>query len=235
MRWLRLPLGIVAVAVAVISGYLLAGLIGAVVPDYPNNAFTGRPAEPIYLLMTPLHADYAIPVDRDVRKRFAFLRDLAGIPIDNPRLKFLVFGWGSKAFYTTAKSYADIRPGPTLRAITGDESVMHVVPAGDISGRPNAYRVDLPPGGTERLLDFVRASFAGGKASPRFLAGKGYGLGDAFFEADGKFDLFRPCNVWAAAGLRHAGLATGRWTPTTFSLMLGLRLHSGEAVADPML
>lgn len=213
--------------------YLIATYVGAILPEHAETGRAPGKGTRIYLLTTLLHADYAIPVDDEVRERFAWLAD-AGLPMDNPNLRYLVFGWGSKAFYTTAASYSDIRPGPTFTAVTGDKSVMHVVPAGDISGNDNAYPVDLPPGGFRGLLDFVESSFVNDDGEPQWLADMGYGMGDQFFAANDRFDIFQPCNVWAADGLREAGLSTGRWTPTTSSLILGLRIHAPQAVRDPL-
>ena len=221
----------------VILVYLGATYVGAAVPASPEPSYQAEasavasrgPEGPdrIYLLTTLLHADFAIPVDDALRTRFAFLRE-GGVPLDNPDLRYLVFGWGSRAFYTQTPSLSDIRPGPTLRAVTGDASVMHVLPARDVSRLPNARAVRLPPGGYDRLLDFIEASFDGGAGAPR----PGYGFGDAFFPAVGSFNIFRPCNIWAAAGLRRAGVVTGAWTPTTHSLLLGLEWHAPEALAN---
>jgi uncharacterized protein (TIGR02117 family) len=219
----------VCIALAIFA-YLGAALVGAVVPLAPV-AYSGAGAsERIYLIANWLHADFAIPVDDELRQRFAFLGTVAGMPISDPRLKYLVFGWGSRAFYTTAPTYADIRPGPTLQAVVGDRPVVHVRPAGDISSLVTAHALDLPPGGLNRLVDYIEDSFAGGSRSPHLLAQAGYGFGDEFFLATGHFNIFNPCNVWVARGLRQAGLATGAWTPTTFSLLLGIRLHSSRAL-----
>ncbi|MEM7461104.1 MAG: TIGR02117 family protein [Pseudomonadota bacterium] len=230
-RILRLIAGTLGVLALVVFVYLAASVAGAI---YPGHADSGRApgnTERIYLLTTLLHADFAIPVDDAVRKRFAHLA-ADGIPIFNPNLKFLVFGWGSHAFYTTARNLTDIRPGPTFTAVTGDNSVVRMVPAGDITELENAYAVDLPAGGTERLLDFIENSIAGFRDNHEILPGKGLGTGDVFFVANGGFHIFRPCNIWAADGLRVAGLNTGKWTPTTHSLLLGLRLHSPQALQD---
>ncbi len=235
MKFLLFAVGGLAL---VVLAYLGATYVGAAVPASPDASVQSQASAPasgvradpdrIYLLTTLLHADFAIPVDDALRARFAFLREEGGVPLDNPDLRYLVFGWGSRAFYTQTPSLGDIRPGPTLRAVTGDASVMHVLPARDVSRLPNARAVRLPPGGYERLLDFIEASFDRGAGAPR----PGYGFGDAFFPAVGSFNIFRPCNIWAAAGLRRAGIATGAWTPTTHSLLLGLEWHAPEALAD---
>jgi hypothetical protein len=53
-------------------------------------------------------------------------------------------------------------------------------------------------------------------------------MSDAFFEGVGRFHIFRPCNIWVAQGLREAGISTGAWTPTTWSLLQGISWHSAK-------
>lgn len=231
VRWLRRAAWLIAAIAAIPALYVAASIIGAAIPAGPA---TGRPPgdpERIYLATGLLHADFAIPVTEDVKRRFGFLRE-AGLPLDHPELRYLVFGWGSRAFYIATPTLADIRPGPVIKGVFGDRSVMHVVAARNVSADPGILAIDLPPGGIERLAGFIEKSFvrtAEGSALP--IAGAAYGASDAFFEGVGRFDIIRPCNIWVAEGLRRAGVATGAWTPTTLSLRLGLQWHGQAAVA----
>lgn len=108
---------------------------------------------------------------------------------------------------------------------------MHVYVGSDVTVLPNAQPVILPPGGTRRLLRFIGGAFEGGAGDPAHMPGFEYGPTDAFYAGTGRFNLLRPCNIWVAEALQAAGLKTGRWTPTTHSLLLGLRYHSPEAMA----
>jgi uncharacterized protein (TIGR02117 family) len=228
-RAIRYAAGFAGMIVLLVGGYLGATVIGSqIAADRPLIDGSGEPAK-IYLVTSLLHADFAIPVDDPLRQRFAFLRD-AEIPLDHPELRYLIFGWGSRAFYLNTPTLADLRPGPTIRAITGDASVMHVMAGRDVSKLPSAVAITLPPGGLERLLAFIEAGFTRKDGKVLFLPGSGYGTADAFFEGEGGFDIFRPCNIWVANGLREAGISTGAWTPTTWSLLRGLRLHSPAAL-----
>jgi uncharacterized protein (TIGR02117 family) len=223
-------LGVVAAIVpALVVLYLVASYIGAIIPQRPAAGRAPGHTETVYLLINLLHADIVIPVNPQIRSRFSHLAG-SGLPIFDPELNYLIFGWGSRAFYTTARNLADIRPGPTLRAIIGDNSVMHVVPLKGISQLENLLPVNLPPGGTARLLDFIEASFTGQANHPVHLAGASYGIGDEFFASPHHFNIFNPCNIWTAQALRAAGLSTGYWTPTTHSLKLSLQLHAPKSV-----
>lgn len=225
---------------AIVAGYLLATLFGAVIPAADNRPGGAQAAmvetvqrqeadDSIYLVTSALHADFAIAVDDALKRRFAFLAG-QDVPLEHPQLRYLVFGWGARDFYVNTPTLADIRPGPVLKGVFGDRSVMHVAPAGEIRDLPGAVHLYLPAGGRERLLTFIEQSFARQDGAPLPVPGAGYGIGDAFYEGQGGFNILHPCNIWVAQGLRQAGLATGAWTPTTHSLKLGLRLHSPSAM-----
>ena len=226
-RGLRYGAGAVLALAEIVIGYIAASIAGAAIPA--RGAATqgqGEPAQ-IFLLTSLLHADFAIPVNDSLRARFAFLRE-GGIPVDHPNLRYLVFGWGARDFYIKTKTLADIRPLPAFKGIVGDASVMHVLAASGLRKDEDAVALTLPPGGLDRLLDFIELSFDRQGASVRPIEGVSYGMSDAFFEGVGSFNILRPCNIWVAQGLRQAGLATGVWTPTTWSLLRGLYWHSGQ-------
>lgn len=226
LRWLA---GSLLLLATLVVGYLAAALIGAVIPSPSTHVPpTGEPRQ-IYLLTSLLHADIAIPADDALRARFGFLK-AGGLPVDHPSLRYLVFGWGAREFYLKTPHLAGLRPGPALRGIFGDASVMHVLAAAEIANSPGAVAVGLPPGGLERLLAFIEAGFRKDAAGVALIEGVNYGMADAFYEGEGGFNILRPCNVWVAEGLRKAGLVTGVWTPTTYALKLGLSLHSPQAL-----
>ena len=58
------------------------------------------------------------------------------------------------------------------------------------------------------------------------LAGESIGSGDAFYEANGNFNLLSPCNQWTGRMLARAGVVTGAWTPTTHSLTTSVAWHN---------
>jgi uncharacterized protein (TIGR02117 family) len=226
-RGLRYGLGAVLALAALVAFYFAATIAGAAIPARAIAAKAeGEPAQ-IYLLTGLLHADFAIPVDDALRKRFAFLRE-GGIPVDHPNLRYLVFGWGARDFYTKTRMLADIRLLPALKGIVGDTSVMHVLAANDVKKDESAVPLSLPPGGLDRLLGFIERSFQRNGLAVQPIEGVSYGMSDAFFEGAGRFHILRPCNIWVAQGLREAGVPTGLWTPTTWSLLQGLSWHSEQ-------
>lgn len=177
----------------------------------------------ILLLSTLLHTDIAIEVTEDIRSRFAFLSD-DGFPLYHNQLRYLVIGWGSKAFYPSAKSYSEMGIAPLFKAVTGDQSVLHIMPASQIKAGNNVQEISLSLQGYHRLVEAILGTLKRGRNrnQPIRLQGKSFGAGDLFYLAHGHFDIFRTCNVWTAKMLRIAGVPTGIWTPTSYSLKAGL-------------
>lgn len=176
----------------------------------------------ILVLSNPIHTDIAVPLDDDTRERFGFLA-AAGVPIDDPSVHYLVFGWGGRSFYLETPTWADLKPLPVLKALTVDQSVMHVDVAGSLSeNSASIRRFDLDERGFDRLLTYIGSSFA----DDRPIRGAGYGNFDAFFEANGYFNALLGCNTWTAKALRESGLRTGWWNPLPRTLNASLQIFN---------
>jgi len=235
IRILRIGSILVAIVLLPIVLFLAGSIVGGLIPrdiplhvladDTTNEAETGLGPEKsgpvtIYLLSGLLHVDIAIPVGELSAEDFSFL-DQTRIPFANPALRFLAFGWGSKAFYTTAGNYSDIRPGAVFTAVTGDDAVMRVTPVGALNEREGVMALTLQRQQFNALLGGILAGFeTGADGLPQYLPQYSIGPGDAFFTGVGHFNIFYPCNQWAGDVLAGAGTRTGIWTPTTYSLLM---------------
>jgi uncharacterized protein (TIGR02117 family) len=215
------------VVIAVLALVTIAAL-GIVVPRplwHDEPAPTER-THRILMLSNPIHTDIAIPVDGDLITRFAFLR-AAGLDLDNPNLRYLVFGWGGRSFYIETPTWADLKAGPVLKSFTLDRSVIHAELTGNIpEDAPAVTVLKIDDGGLERLKQFILDSLLQTDGRPVSLPGSSYGEHDAFFEAKGYFNAFMGCNTWTAAGLRQAGLTSGLWTALPWMLRQSLDLHN---------
>lgn len=218
----RLGLGLLAVlllaAVAVVLGMLVPRAVAALGSQEPRHR--------VLVLSSLIHTDLAVPVDEAVRARFAFLAE-AGLAIDRPEVGALVLGWGGRGFYLETPTWADLKPGPVLKALTLDDAVLHVGLGGAIeSAGEGARALDLDEAGFERLLRFVEATLKrDGEGRPIAIAGAGYGPFDAFFEAKGPFNALLGCNDWTGRALAKAGVGVGLFTPLPAFLLWSLDLH----------
>lgn len=210
---------------------LLAMGLGAVLP---RGGGEGTGGDTILVIAGPIHTDVALPVDERTRRLFGFVEG-AGVPIGDPRARWLLVGWGGRAFYLGTPRWRDVRPGPVLRALTVDGAALHVDVIGELpEGVPGVVALELPPGGRERLEGAILRTFTlGPEGEPLAIPGEAYGTTDAFFEAEGWFNLLLGCNTWTAEVLREAGLRTGWWTPLPATLMPALRWHNEGAVTGP--
>ena len=77
----------------------VAVVLGTLVPrPLLDPAASGEQAtRHILVLASPIHTDIAVPIDWKRLPRSPFLRD-AGLPVDNPDARWMLFGWGSRAY-----------------------------------------------------------------------------------------------------------------------------------------
>lgn len=211
-----------------VAAVVLAVALGTLVPRPLWRAAAAAPAgtRHILVLNNPIHTDIAIPVDDDVRQRFRFLAD-AGIPADAPEVRYIVFGWGGRAFYLETPTWSELKAVPVLKALTLDASVMHVDIAGNIAEpHPDVAGFDISEERFSALLDYIATSFQQGPNGPIAIENAAYSRFDRFYAANGHFNALVGCNTWTAAGLRTAGLRTGWWNPLPASLRLSMRLYN---------
>jgi len=193
--------------------YLTAGTIGGLIKT--GNA-TLQPTDiKIGLLRGPIHTDLLLPATPEIREAFGFLQG-SGLPVDHPDIAWIVVGWGARDFYMTTESYADLRPGPVWRAVTGDRAVMRVFVGGQIADPVGISWVTVAGPQLDGLVREVLGGFEDTALPP--LDHPGLSGNDVFFPATGRFHLFRTCNVWVGDVLRQAGIRVGVWTPFTWSL-----------------
>ncbi|AZO06679.1 MULTISPECIES: TIGR02117 family protein [unclassified Mesorhizobium] len=211
-----------------VGAVLLAVALGALVPRplWSAAQAEGEGTRRILVLKNPIHTDIAIPLDDGVRRRFAFLAD-AGLPMDAPDARYIVFGWGGRAFYLETPTWSQLKAAPVLKALTLDASVMHVDIAGTIKElHPDVAGFDIDEAHFAALLDYITASFRQGKGEPVAVGDAGYSAYDRFYEANGHFNALVGCNTWTAAGLRVAGIRTGWWNPLPVSLWWSMGLYN---------
>ncbi len=211
-----------------IAAVLVLLVLGTIVPRpfwHPATAEDQAPRR-ILLLSNPIHTDIAIPLDEQSRAKFASLIG-TGIQTEIAGARYLVFGWGGRAFYIATPTWSDLRPGPLFNSLTIDQSVMHVDVIGDVDTElPFVTAIEIGDRDLERLEDHIVGSFAAGPDGPIRIADAAYGDFDAFYEAKGYFNALVGCNTWTAAALRAAGLKTGVWTPLPQLLEISLALHN---------
>lgn len=194
--------------VAITTAGVLAGCAGGLLPSgatvpalsLPPHAHTNGAEVAIGVLREGWHTGLIIPAAE-------IGPSLAGLHEWFPQAKYLVFGWGNRAFYTATHSGL----GMALSALLPSSSVVFV------RGLPDAPEKTLAPGAE---LRWVCASPSRGSKLDAYLGdylqkgrdgrlisvGPGPLPGSWFFVSPGTYDAFHTCNTWTAAGLEFAGL-----------------------------
>ena len=214
---------LVSAALALPALYLLAALIGSLVPV---NRGWAEPAQGtiVYLADNGIHVDIIMPVNAqglDWTPLFP-KGDFAAV---DPNAGWIAFGSGEERVYLNTPSWWDITPRTIWSALGGGKRVMHVeyVPSPYYAVR----QIRLRPEEYRRLWAAIRADFAIDRdGRPRRIDHPGYGPLDAFYRATGKASAFRTCNSWAAGRLRLAGVRTSLWPPFTQGLIWRYRRYS---------
>lgn len=220
MRWLR-RLARALAAIAIILG------LGTLVPRPFLAPAADAPRERrILLLSNPIHTDIAIPIDPELRQVFGFLAN-DGFALDIAGAEYVIFGWGSRAFYLETPTWSQLKAGPLFKGLTLDDAAMHVALAGNIPPGDDAVELMVSESGYRDLTAYIRSSFAERPdGAPKIIPGSGYGPYDVFYEANGAFTALLGCNTWTARGLRTAGIQTGLWNPLPVLLRASVRLHN---------
>jgi Protein of unknown function (DUF2459) len=179
---------------------LVVGLAGcaddpALIACAPNAVPQG---DVVYVVKHGWHTDLAIPSDV-LRGDMVVFRQIF------PGVRVLVLGFGKRTFMMSpVTSIQDLVIGP----LPGDGAILVT---GLTAPPDQAYDdgvesvIHLPPGGAERLSDFVWRTLRVKDGMPVRL-GDGFFPGSVFYATRTGYSGFFTCNTWAADGLHAAGL-----------------------------
>jgi uncharacterized protein (TIGR02117 family) len=216
-RWLR------RVAFALLGFMALVGLYVATacaLMFWPANAKSqqGKAAPEVqaWVLSNGVHTDYVFPI-RSAAVDWLQVFPLQDFRAPPPDAEFIAIGWGDREFYLNTPTWADLTASRAFGALSGgNRALMHVsyLRRGQLGH--GAYALPLSQAQYAQLVGYVRTALPQGRATP--IAGAHYDNQDAFYEANGGYNLFETCNTWTGRGLRQAGVAVSRWTPFDFTV-----------------
>ncbi len=221
---------VVAALLAALALYVGCALLLGAIPR--NTGFVeSENGIPVYVRTNGVHADLVVPtrygaVDWSLDFPAAHMRALPATT------DWIAFGWGDRGFMIETPTWSDLRPGTAIIALSGAGSgAMHV----EYIETPSAYRVRrvrLSQSEYEKLVSFVRGSFARDAAGGvRRIDAAGYGGSDAFYEAIPRYTFWHTCNEWTRRALAAAGVRTPVWAPFDTAIMLHLPPGERESVS----
>ncbi len=201
----------------------LYGLTAVLLMAWPANTDAMREPATVeaYVLGNGVHTDLVLPIRSaaiDWSQRFRPEQFRA----PPPDAEFVAIGWGDREFYLHTPTWADLTARRALGALAGgNRALLHVSYLRRADFGTHAWRLPLSAARHARLVAYVRTALPDDQAVP--IAGAHYGENDAFYEANGSYDLFETCNTWTGRGLREAGVPMGRWTPFDFTVVRHLQ------------
>ncbi|MHC2993086.1 hypothetical protein OB13_16435 [Pontibacter sp. HJ8] len=216
--------GFVAGLLLMAALYMTAGLV---LGSIPVNRSYAQPTQGITIFVTDngVHTDLVLPVKTeyiDWRDKL-HLQDYAAA---DSTFTQVGFGWGDRKFYMETPEWKDLTFTTAITALFWPtRTAMHV----EYIARPlqqNKYQqpVILSEQQYKALVDYILASFQQ-QPDGEFLLidGMGYSDNDNFYEANGRFHLFKTCNSWVNGGLKAMGHKAACWAPFSFSVMRQVR------------
>lgn len=202
----RIALAVLAIPLL----YLLAALIGGLIPvnaswHEPDDGIT------IYLANNGVHVDLVLPADTQGLDWRPLLpkSDFSDVPAD---ADWIAFGAGERRVYLETPTWGDLSIKTAAIALAGGERVMHVEWTRDPTFAARAIR--LTPEQYRRIWASIRAGFdLDRNGRPIRIDHPGYGPRDAFYRGTGRANAIHTCNQWVASRLRLAGVKTPLWSP----------------------
>ncbi len=203
----------VGAIVIVIILYILAGMVGSLIPVNINQPSEEKEFE-IFIQSNGIHTDIVMPVKNDIVNWLSFV-DPAHTRAGNVDYAFVAFGWGDLGFYEQTPEWKDLKPGIALRALFLDTpAAMHVNYRHYIIENEQTISIKLTPAQYKSLAEFISKSFSQNESGmPRNIPNLHYSQNDAFYHAEGSLTLLRTCNTWTNSALKYAGLRASLWTP----------------------
>jgi uncharacterized protein (TIGR02117 family) len=206
----------IALAIAAVPAiYLLAALIGSLIPvnrdwNEPDDGIT------VYVANNGVHADLILPADTQGLDWSPLLpkRDFAR---PDPQAHWIAFGAGERRVYLDTPHWRDITLSTIWSALSDGERVMHVEWVRDPAYAARAVRLrpkNIAASGNRSERNCPRRH-----RPPDPHRSPGYGPDDAFYQGRGKANAISTCNVWASDRLRLAGVRTSLWTPFSTGLV----------------
>lgn len=172
----------------------------------------------IFILSNGVHTDIVVPT---ISTAIDWSQYIKYEHISSPptaHYPYLAIGWGDKGFYLETPTWAELQPSVAFKATFGlSSSAMHTTYYTTMEESETCKKISLSHQQYHQLIQYIQQSFITnneGQFLP-IITTANYTDTDAFYEANGQYNLFRTCNTWANNGLKSCGQKAALWTPFT--------------------
>jgi len=206
----RIVLGIISFFILYVGSALLISKI-SVNEDVSHK----DKAIEIFILSNGVHTDIVVPVKnefKDWSKEIRFQQTKSKDSLVN----YLAFGWGDKGFYLNTPEWSDLKASTAFNAAFGlSSSAMHTTFYKSMKEDASCKKIKISADEYKKLITYISDSFKfDSSRRVQWISDYSYGNSDAFYEANGSYNLFYTCNTWANNGLKIANQKASLWTVT---------------------
>ena len=202
----------IAVFVVFILVYILCGF--GLSKISVNENISQKQEVEIFIKTNGVHTDIVVPIQNEIkdwRKEIKFSHTKSQDSIMN----YLAFGWGDKGFYLDTPEWADLKFSTAFKAATGlSTTAMHTNFYNTMIENESCKKVIISQENYQKLVNYISNSFLrDSKQQVQWLSGHSYSKNDAFYNANGRYSLFKTCNSWANSSLKESNQKAAFWTP----------------------
>jgi uncharacterized protein (TIGR02117 family) len=204
----------VFVSLYFVSAFMLSLItLNSVDPD-PANEVT------VFLRSNGVHTDIAVPVKNAIKDWSSEIR-YSHTKASDSSAAYIAFGWGNKDFYLNTPEWSDLKFSTAFKAAFHiGETAMHTQFYGQLYESGRCRKIQMSNTEYRKLAGYISDSFARDKnGSVQLIPGRHYNENDAFYEANGKYDLFNTCNSWTNGALKVSGQKAAVWALTDTALL----------------
>ena len=136
-------------------------------------------------------------------------------------VNYLAFGWGDKGFYLNTPEWSDLKASTALNAAFGlSSSAMHTTFYKIMKEGEACKKIKISAEEYQKMVTYISDSFHRDTyKNVQWISGNSYGNRDAFYEANGSYNLFYTCNTWANNALKIANQKASLWTVTDTGIL----------------
>ena len=214
-----------------ITGWIILGIIGFLVlyvvsaflisKITVNSEVSQRDKKiEIFILSNGVHTDIVVPIKneyKDWSKEIRFQQTKSKDSLVN----YLAFGWGDKGFYLNTPEWSDLKASTALNAAFGlSSSAMHTTFYKIMKEGEACKKIKISAEEYQKMVTYISDSFHRDTfKNVQWISGNSYGNRDAFYEANGSYNLFYTCNTWANNALKIANQKASLWTVTDTGIL----------------
>lgn len=205
---------VVGAVVLYLSAAILLGRLSVSVPP-----LTAERSITIYVISNGIHTDIAMPLNHPAFDWSPYA-DPAHTIAARRDSRYIAIGWGDKGFYLNTPTWGDLTAQTALRAVSGfNQTALHVSFYPELSENTHTAAIRISETQYRTLAANIAATFKLHNRRSQTIGGAHYHDNDAFYEAHGRYSLFKTCNTWTNQQLKQAGIGGVYWTPFAHDLI----------------